>query len=295
MATSPYHSKSQKRIRAIMAALLLTVCVLTLGAARPALAATGPGTINLTQTDDDTGKPVAGGFVAIFQVGERRGDAFYYVSPFKVLGDDLNEHLRNDHGREYIDSLAKVADSQASYYLPVQEFDSDGKASFDNLPEGVYLLEQVNAAPEYNTFRPFIVTIPKDGSYVVNASPKMDPVHPNHKPGNHNDNNGNNGNTNNGNNGNGNTPTNGNNTPDNTTPGSNTPNTPGLPEDNGGPNPPSSTTSKTTEPNSASYTATGEKLPQTGQLWWPIWALLVAGGVLVIAGVAWRHGHANRG
>ena len=41
--------------------------------------------------------------------------------------------------------------------------------------------------------------------------------------------------------------------------------------------------------------AASDRLPQTGQLWWPIWILIGAAAVLIIAGIAFRRsGRKNR-
>ena len=53
----------------------------------------------------------------------------------------------------------------------------------------------------------------------------------------------------------------------------------------------SSTPSQTTSGGSEHYPV--QTLPQTGQLWWPVFALLVAGAVLIIAGVVRRRSGKN--
>lgn len=66
---------------------------------------------------------------------------------------------------------------------------------------------------------------------------------------------------------------------------------------NPNPTPPSETTKKKTEenptPSSTSTTTASKTLPQTGQLWWPVFVLAIAGAALVIAGVARRRSGKN--
>jgi hypothetical protein len=53
----------------------------------------------------------------------------------------------------------------------------------------------------------------------------------------------------------------------------------------------SSTTSSTT--GSSSGSSSTETLPQTGQLWWPVFVLIAAGAAFLLAGVARRHSGKN--
>lgn len=53
------------------------------------------------------------------------------------------------------------------------------------------------------------------------------------------------------------------------------------------------TTTPTPTRQTAQTPASASKLPQTGQLWWPVWILGAAGVALIVAGAAWRR-HARR-
>lgn len=249
-----------------VAAAVLALPARVAQAATTVAAGSGRGTIVIEQTDDDTKEPVAGGTVAIYQVGVLGEDAYAYVAPFDSLAGryDLTEKIRESQGTysgetdskyktdtEYLARLAEVAESEGTPVVEPQEVGADGVLSVSGLDEGAYLVVETEPAPGYNTFNTFLVTVPLEGAdedgYKVDASPKLDPVTTTGSAGS---------------NGNSNTTTS---------------------NGSSGGSSSSSTTSSTTS--TASDTLTDARLPQTGQLWWPVWALIGAGVVLVAAGI----------
>ena len=72
-----------------------------------------------------------------------------------------------------------------------RQVDKEGKAKFENLSLGLYLITQEKAAPGYNKTSPFLVSVPynDDGEYKHNISinsktePEKKPPEKPHKPG----------------------------------------------------------------------------------------------------------------
>lgn len=243
--------------RATMLVALL-MAALALGFARPAMAAE-EGRITITQHDPSQ-RAIGGGKAAIYQVGVINGSSYQYVGDFASIGDDLTSHIPNDPDKgkvdsSYLDRLEAIA-KQSSGPLQTADIDSRGVATFSNLQPGVYLMVQAEAAPGYNSFDRFLVTIPWYGKdqtdpYHVNASPKLDPV---------------------------------------TTTSSSTPSSgPGTTTPTSGTTTPTSDT--TTPASDVTPAEPGGTLPQTGQLWWPVAVLAVAGVALFLVG---RHANGRR-
>lgn len=233
----------------IVALVAVLVAAITLVFGTPSVALAQTGSITLTQHDPDQ-TPIGGGKATIYQVGTISGSSYQYTGAFASLGDDLTSHIPKDPDKGkvdsgYLDRLESIA-KQSNEQLQTVDIDTKGQATFNNLQPGAYLVVQAEPAPGYNSFNRFLVTIPLNGSYTVNASPKLDPVTT--------------------------TPS------DTSTPGNGNPSsggsTGGTPSGGSGTSTPASETTPTV----------GGTLPQTGQLWWPVAVLGVAGAAFVVAG-----------
>ena len=135
---------------------------------------------------------------------------------------------------------------------------SDGKVHFQNLQMGLYLVVQTQAVSGYEPFASFLVTIPiKDGqnwNYDVDASPKMELIPKN-----------------------------------DITP-------PPTPEPDTEKDPIHKVTNKDNEEYDSNSSSNGQpnasndkqKIPQTGQLVWPIPVLAFIGLVLILLGKRWK-------
>jgi sortase A len=170
--------------------------------------------------------------------------------------------------------------------------DGDGSARFQDLSAGLYLIIQTKAAPGYEVIVPFLVVLPlysePDGQYLYNvtAAPKIEPEFDDEPD-----------------------------TPSTPTPPGHTPtpstDTPDTPTDVPGPTPevsapPSETPANPSEtpaapvpsgpgsdtppdrPGNTPPSGGVDRLPQTGQLWWPIPALALSGLVMLILSWALR-------
>ncbi len=158
---------------------------------------------------------------------------------------------------------------------------SDGKVHFQNLQMGLYLVVQTQAVSGYEPFASFLVTIPiKDGqnwNYDVDASPKMELI-PKHDI----------------------TPPPDTETPDTEVPDTEVPDTevpdtevPNTEDTEDRNQPLHRVTEKDTEEYDWNSSKNGRsddapKIPQTGQLVWPIPVLAFIGLVLILVGKRWK-------
>lgn len=124
--------------------------------------------------------------------------------------------------------------------------DAAGRVQYDDLTTGLYLVVQTKDSADYETIAPFVVTLPlqQDGVWVYDVDATPKVGTVTAK------------------------------TPDTPTPTPNTPDTPVTPDMPTTPNTPSNPTTPTTV----------ERLPQTGQLNWPVPVLCVSGMLLLTLG-----------
>jgi len=116
------------------------------------------------------GKDINGGTLTAIRVGyvaENNGDYF-----FRRVQDDIR--LEDVQSVEAVSGLQKFyEDNKTTYLFEKQTVDvKDGKASFTNLPTGLYLIIQEKAAKGYSKLSAFLVSVPymKDGKYQYELS-----------------------------------------------------------------------------------------------------------------------------
>ena len=145
---------------------------------------------------------------------------------------------------------------------------SNGSTTISDLQAGLFLMVQTKESPERLSFNPFLFTIPYDGSFSVSlegefdvtAKPKVlilepEPTLPSES---------------------------GDKVPD-------TSETPTLPDESGNKGTdPSETPTSPTETVPPTTTPEDGVIPQTGQLWWPVPILFLAGFFLVVSGIIIR-------
>ncbi len=158
-------------------ALLLTVILLFCGNGLIADATNRPdptqkGSIEIVMQKDAT--PVPGGSLTLYQVGtliEENG-AYRYelVESLQTTGLVLDDLQSPQLAKEL---AAKVASAQGNK----KEIDAEGRIAYTDLELGVYLLVQEEAAKGYSKLDPFLVTVPEvvNGEYIyqVQAGPKI--------------------------------------------------------------------------------------------------------------------------
>lgn len=131
-------------------------------------------------------KAVTGGRLALYRIAEARQTdgnyGFENLPEFSGFHKDMSDLTSAELAR----CLADFVDSHS--IQPVDARDNrSGSVTFPELPHGLYLVVQVEAAPGYEAVQPFLVTVPmlEDGRYVydVNAygktalqKTKTDPV-----------------------------------------------------------------------------------------------------------------------
>lgn len=120
-------------------------------------------TINLDdvkQGDSVTNK--AGVSVSIYQVASISHDgvniSFDIVSSLESTGVDVNDITTSDKNLNAAKKLTAVIDNSGISAV-TKKTDSNGKVSFTDLAQGMYLVEEKDSA-SYGTFSPFLVAIP---------------------------------------------------------------------------------------------------------------------------------------
>ena len=231
--TRQTNSKLARALLAVIACMMAAVMALAPRAAQadevliPDLSRTGSIAVDVISTD--THQAIPGGSLTLYQVATAAavdtGMTFILTDNFSAAGiDPMSLGSENARVREMAQAYADYASSKGIKGTTVA-VDANGHASFADLPLGLYLIVQPQAASGYDPLSAFLVTVPlkQDGQliYDVNASPKPGPA--------------------------GKTPV---------------PPTPTPP--------------------------TG-KLPQTGQLWWPVPWLALSGVALLSIGLISRH------
>ncbi len=214
---------------------------------------------------------LVGGALTAYRVGQiaQSNGNYYFVKTDEMKNFDGS--YVNITSPELADSVfAFVKANKINAYSKAQN--KNGKAEFNNMEQGLYLIVQTEASKDYKPLKPFLVSVPMNvnGQYVyeVNAEGKFalehiqNPIDPSNQE----------------------TPsdptlpTDPNNPSDPN--GTTNPNDPSSPDDPSNPSDPNNP-NNSTDPNS-STTQSGENLPLTGQLNWPI-PFLAAGGLLLFA------------
>lgn len=173
---------SSKKIYALFMAVVAWFCAMGItvhGAGLPSLELDRTGSISIKMQDARTQAAVSGGTITLYRVADikKEKDADYSFA----LTDEFT-----GSGESLTSLDVKLADRLADY---VEEermtgerktVGASGKASFEDLEPGLFLLIQKQAAKGYYEVKPFLVSVPteEDGRYVydVDAVPKMEEV-----------------------------------------------------------------------------------------------------------------------
>lgn len=116
-------------------------------------------------------KVVTGGRLALYRIAEARQTdgnyGFENLPEFSGFHKDMSDLTSAELAR----CLADFVDSHS--IQPVDARDNrSGSVTFPELPHGLYLVVQVEAAPGYEAVQPFLVTVPmlEDGHYVYDVN-----------------------------------------------------------------------------------------------------------------------------
>lgn len=150
-------------IRKMVCALFAAVMLLGLGV--QARAEEMSGTLRITLENGET--IVTEGEMTLYYVGKKVSDGYRLTEEFG--GGIVKEE---DAMSSYLSHwLAETAEGGMPRIL-----DADGSAEFSNLPEGLYLLVQSETAEGYYPIEPFLLTIPYDGRWYIQAYPKAERI-----------------------------------------------------------------------------------------------------------------------
>ena len=119
------------------------------------------------------GTTVGGGSLTLYYVAEINGIHYSYVEEFS----HSHVSLGNIRNADTAKALADYAREKNLSGTKIQ-IDKDGKVSFPNLNLGLYLLIQEEAAPGYDTIKPFLVTVPARISVSISMMSTLCPSSP---------------------------------------------------------------------------------------------------------------------
>lgn len=158
--------------------IILLICLLTMS-----VSAYDPPDINQTGSISITlryeGKPVSGGEMTLYRVGDIQEDdgnySFVLTEQFYDSGVLLESVTSPESAKQLADYALRWGIEGVS-----GKIGDTGSLKFGNLQPGLYLLVQPNAAPGYRKLSPFLVSLPmaepEGYSYHVEAGPKVSPV-----------------------------------------------------------------------------------------------------------------------
>lgn len=114
------------------------------------------------------GQVTRGGSVTIYRAGTPISGGYRLTEAFGggvVAQEDV-----------YSVALAAWLAEQAEFGGTELLLDADGYADFNGLSEGLYLLVQEQATPGYYPMAPFLVELPYQGQWDIQANPKSEPL-----------------------------------------------------------------------------------------------------------------------
>lgn len=152
--------KGEKRMRKRMLGVLLAALLLP-GLALPVRAAEGRGSIQVTLKSGEV--PLTGGTVTLYRVGERFEDGYRITDTF---GGGFVRHED-----AFSPQLAQWLAQREGEPGMTRILDADGSASFSRLEEGLYLLIQNGTVEDFFPIMPFLMILPYEGQWNVEAYP----------------------------------------------------------------------------------------------------------------------------
>lgn len=142
--------------------LILTAAVLLMGTGLPTQAAQARGTIRLCLNyGAERSEP---GTVMLFKAAQCVGQDYKLEEHYGgglIKGEDI-------HAPELASWLAERTGEDGTRRM----LDADGAADFSHLEEGLYLAVQTETPEGFLSFSPFLIPMPYDGQWEIQANPK---------------------------------------------------------------------------------------------------------------------------
>ena len=154
----------------LILALLGSVCAAVSADQMPDHSRTGSISVSMAYL----GEPVPGGNLMLYKVADvsHEDAVFVYTEAFSGCEMSL-EDIQDPMLALELEAIAREQELVGT----TKNMDENGRAKFENLTIGLYLLVQTEPAPGYNKVNPFLVSLPgqREGAYIydVDASPKV--------------------------------------------------------------------------------------------------------------------------
>lgn len=116
-------------------------------------------------------KAVTGGTLSAYRVGEIREDNGNYSFTAAAGMEGFGGSFDNISAPELMEAVAAYVEAEGiSAYATAEN--RQGRAAFDGLPLGLYLIVQTKASQDYEPIQPFLISVPMDadGQYVYEVS-----------------------------------------------------------------------------------------------------------------------------
>ena len=133
------------------------------------------GTVSVTLMDQDGKTPIVGAELSLYHVAtvnlnSKNNLSYTFTNLFEGCGAALDDPTLSVKLDAFVDDYSVSAEKLVT--------DAHGKASFTDLPLGLYFVKQTNSVEGYAPCASFLVTVPNENTngyvYDVNASPKTD-------------------------------------------------------------------------------------------------------------------------
>ena len=133
------------------------------------------GTVSVTLMDQDGKTPIVGAELSLYHVAtvnlnSKNNLSYTFTNLFEGCGAVLDDPTLSVKLDAFVDDHSVSAEKLVT--------DAYGKASFTDLPLGLYFVKQTNSVEGYAPCASFLVTVPNENTngyvYDVNASPKTD-------------------------------------------------------------------------------------------------------------------------
>lgn len=155
-------------MRKRIARFIVLFCILLGGFSGQVMAQTREGTISVIQEDMESGKPIAGIKLALYQIAEPSDENDYQLTEMFAASNLKIRDLYDDTKyRENIALLEQYIKEKNPISMQTQMTSADGLVKFENLPDGIYFIKQVNMESDFEemgfTYKTesYLVELPK--------------------------------------------------------------------------------------------------------------------------------------